>query len=342
MTPLARCLALSLLFPLNGCAEETAGRKTLGHRLFTFKEPHMGTQFVIKIWAEQDSEEEVTRLSRRAFERAAELNQICSDYLPESEINDLARAPAGKPFPVSKDLYTVIDRARLVSERTDGAFDITAGPLIRLWRISKKNRALPSPEQIAKAKARTGSDLLELDPVARTVTKRVEGMLFDLGGIAKGYAADEVLDILREAGHPRSLVAASGDIVVGDPPPGRTGWTIALETLDLGIPVGDLPTVILANRAVSTSADTRQFLPLGGKRYSHIVSTRTGLGLTERIAASVIAPDATTSDSHATAVTLLGKEGGLRFIESLPGIECRIVELEGDGEAVTESAGFPR
>src|SRR5690606_3111523 len=105
-------------------------------------------------------------------------------------------------------------------EETDGAFDVTAGPLVRLWRKAKRDRALPSPEQIASAKARTGFRHLVLDPEKRTITKQIDGMLFDLGGIAKGYAADAALALLKARGFPRALVAASGDIVTGDPPPG--------------------------------------------------------------------------------------------------------------------------
>jgi thiamine biosynthesis lipoprotein len=311
-------------------------------RLYTFKEPHMGTEFTLRIYAKQGSVKDLTLLSRRVFDRVAELNQIFSDYLPESEVNDLARAPVGEAIPVSDDLFRIFDLAKQLSEETKGAFDVTAGPLVRLWRMSRKNQKLPTPEQIARAKARTGSDLLDLDPVARTVTKRSGGMLFDLGGIAKGYAADEALSLLKEAGYSRSLVAASGDIVVGDAPPGKAGWRIGIETLDVGAPLENLDTVTLVNQAISTSADTRRYFEHEGARYSHIVSTETGLGLTHRIGASVIAPDATTSDSYATAVTILGAEEGLQFIENRPEVECRIVLLKEGEEAKMFSAGFPR
>lgn len=331
-----RFLLISLLLSTgSGCGAEE-------ERLYTFREPHMGTEFTLRIYAGEGSVEELTLLSRRVFDRVAELNQAFSDYLPESELNDFARAPAGQPVPVSRDLYRILDLSKQLSEETYGAFDISAGPLIRLWRMSRKNRKLPTPEQIAGAKARTGSMFLDLDPVAQTVTKKVDGMLFDLGGIAKGYAADEALRLLKEAGYPRSLVAASGDIVVGEAPPGRAGWRIGIETLEIGGDLKELETVTLVNRAISTSADTRRYYEQEGVRYSHIVSTRTGLGLTERIGASVIAPDATTSDSHATAVTLLGEKEGLQFIENKREIECQIVALHNGQEVVTRTDGFTR
>jgi len=311
--------------------------KDESQQLYTFREPHMGTEFIIRTWAEQGKVDDLTVLSQKAFERVADLNRICSDYMPESELNEFAKAPSGEPIPVSEDLFAVFQRAGEVYEATDGAFDITAGPLIRSWRLSKKNRALPDKDKLLFAMVRTGFHHLELDPEKRTILKKVDGMLFDLGGIAKGYAADAALAILREGGFPRSLVAASGDIVVGDPPPGKSGWRVGVETLDTGKGFKDLPTVTLANKAISTSGDTRQFIEIEGTRYSHIVSVETGLGLTERIAASVVAPNATTSDAFATAVTLMGAEAGLEWIESIDEVECRVVRLP-DGE--TKSSGW--
>lgn len=310
--------------------------------LFTFREPHMGTLFTIRIYGEKEEAESIKAAAGKAFDRVAGLNSICSDYLPESELNNFARGPSGLPIVVSRDLFDVFQKAIHLSKATRGAFDPTAGPLIRLWRTTKKNGRLPPPGNIDSALRRTGYRHLELDPAASTITKKIDGMLFDLGGIAKGYAADAALQVLREAGHTCVLVAASGDIVVGDPPPGKDGWTIGIEALDLRVAPKDMPTVILKNQAISTSGDARQFIELDGIRYSHIVSTETGLGLTERIAATVIAPDATTSDSYATAAVLLGKTRGLKFIEDRERIECRIVSLQDQTEIVTKSPGFPQ
>ncbi len=325
--------SLIALFPTSAV---TAAEK----QLYTFKEPHMGTEFTIRSWAEEGQLNELTLLTRKAFSRVAELNRSLSDYLPESEINNLAKAPAEVPFPVSEDLFVLFKTAGELTSETGGVFDVTAGPLIRLWRMGRKNGSLPSTAQIASAKARTGFHHLDLDSEKRTILKKYDGMLFDLGGIAKGYAADSVLTIMRDGGFPQTLVAASGDIVVGEAPPGKSGWRIGIETLEVGHDLKDLETVTLVNKAVSTSGDTRRYLEIAGVRYSHIVSTRTGLGLTERIGASVIAPDATTSDSYATAVVLLGVKEGLQFIENQRGIECQIVTLHDGQEVFTRTDGF--
>lgn len=310
-------------------------------KLLTFIEPHMGTQFTIRSWAEEGQESELKAAVHTAFARIAAIDRALSDYLPDSEINALAKAPIDQPIPVGEDLFRVFSAAIQLSQETDGAFDITAGPLIRLWRLSRKNKALPTPERIKSAKARTGYHLLVLDPETRTILKRSEGMLFDGGGIAKGYSSDAALQILREAGFPRSLVAASGDIAVGDPPPHQKGWRVGIETIDIGHDAKDLQTVLLVNQAISTSGDSRQYFEHDGIRYSHIISTKTGLGLTERIGASVIAPNATTSDSYATAVVLLGKEKGLQFIRNKRGIECQIVYLVDEHESYVRSDQFP-
>jgi len=331
-----RLFFISSLLALILAGETTAGEK----QLFTFKEPHMGTEFTIRSWAEEGQLNDLTLLTRKAFIRVAELNRTLSDYLPESEINQLAKAPAGVPFPVSEDLFVLFKSAGALTDESNGAFDITAGPLIRMWRMGRKNGSLPTADQIASAKARTGFHHLKLDGENRTITKRNDGMLFDLGGIAKGYAADAALAILRDGGFPQTLVAASGDIVVGEAPPGKAGWRIGIETLEIGHDLKDLETVTLVNQAISTSGDTRRYLEIAGVRYSHIVSTRTGLGLTERIGASVIAPDATTSDSYATAVVLLGVKEGLQFIENKRGIECQIVTLHDGQEVFTRTDGF--
>ena len=321
--------------------EKNTPKPPAPHKLLTFREPHMGTLYTVRSWTQQGKVDDLTLFSQKAFQRIHELEQIFSDYIKESELNRLARAPANEEIVVSEELFDIFQKAEKLFHQTDGAFDITVGPMIRQWRLARKNHRLPSPEQIADAKARSGFHLLTLNPKKRSITKARENMIFDLGGIAKGYAADEALKILREGGFSSSLVAASGDIAVGDPPPGKKGWTIGIETLLLDADPKKMQTVTLSNAAISTSGDTRQFVEIDGVRYSHIVDPKTGLGLSERIGASVIAPNATTTDSHATAVSILGEKEGLKFIENTRGVECQIVKLQEGDETFLRSNGFP-
>jgi FAD:protein FMN transferase len=344
-----------VFFVLNSCAGEPGTKNqapSTNNEILTFQEPHMGTLFTIRIWVPEPGPNRVqsatvqgiiadcTLLSRKAFDRVAELNQIFSDYLVESEVSLLSKAPAHAPVKVSDDLLAVLLQSQKLAERTDGAFDVTIGPMVRLWRRARKDQKLPTAVQIAGARERTGHQKLIIDPSAKTVTKTVENMVLDFGGIAKGYAADEALRILREGGASMALVAASGDIALGDPPPGKTGWSVGLETLEMAAP-GEA-SFSLAHAAVSTSGDTQRFLVIEGKRYSHIVDPKTGLGLTDRIAVSVIAPTATLSDSYATAVSVLGREKGMALIEATHGLECRIVTVDEAGKStVYLSSGFP-
>jgi thiamine biosynthesis lipoprotein len=166
-------------------------------------------------------------------------------------------------------------------------------------------------------------------------------MQLDVGGIAKGYAADQALLVLRHMGIRQAMVAASGDIALGDPPPGKKGWTIAIESLDTEA-TGSAKTVLLHNAGISTSGDTEQYVEIDGRRYSHIVDPATGLGLTDRIGVTIIAPTATASDSLATAVSVLGSRRGPVYVASQPHIASRIVYLTPNGPQRIISSHFPR
>jgi thiamine biosynthesis lipoprotein len=154
-------------------------------------------------------------------------------------------------------------------------------------------------------------------------------MQLDVGAIGKGYAADAALETLRAAGITRCLVALSGDIRVGDPPPGRDGWRIASSIPEVD-PAGSRG-LTFADRGISTSGDTEQFVEIGGARYSHIVDPRTGLGLTSRASVVVIAPDATTADALATAACVLGPSAGLALVARFDGATAVFAENAPDG-----------
>ena len=235
---------------------------------------------------------------------------IMSDYQADSELMRLCDQPYGKPVPVSADLFNVLQQSLKIAKLSDGAFDVTIGPCVRLWRFSRKRKALPTPAEIAAAKAAVGWQKLRLDSHARTVTLLAPNMRLDLGGIGKGYAADQALLILKGRGIDRALVAASGDIAVGDPPPGSpAGKSASPPSARARNQIAR--TVVLHNAGISTSGDSEQFIEIGGVRYSHILNPATGLGLTNRIQATIIGPDATTTDSLDTTVSVLGVKRGL-------------------------------
>ena len=137
-------------------------------------------------------------------------------------------------MPVSADLFEVLQRSKEIYERSGGAFDVTIAPVGRLWRRARRDRKLPDPARLAEARPLVGSDKMVLDPKARTVQLKKPGMKLDVGGIAKGYAAQAALDVLKKEGITRALVGGAGDIVVGDPPPGARGWKVAIAPVGTG------------------------------------------------------------------------------------------------------------
>lgn len=305
---------------------------------FEFSSPHMGTLFTVRLIGSDLTNAQAA--ARAAFQRIAALDEIMSDYQADSELMKLCEQPAGKPVPVSRDLFDILERAQRISRLSDGAFDVTVGPFVRLWRFARKRKTLPAPAELAAAAAQVGFRKLQLDRGRHTVTLLVPGMRLDLGGIAKGYAADQALLVLKKHGFARALVAASGDIALGDPPPGKKGWKTGVTAIDVKSDLAE-QSLLLSNAGISTSGDTEQFIEIDGIRYSHIVDPRTGLGLTNRIQATVVARDATTTDALATAVCVLGVQRGLVLADALPGVGALVTTKSGAEPHQSGSRRFP-
>lgn len=282
-------------------------------RRYSFSSPGMGTSFNITLYAPQNRYTDAEAAALAAFNRITALNAIFSDYEPNSEINRFA-ATAPKPWPGSPDLLALSARALELAQVTDGAFDPTIGQLTRLWRSSRQRQKLAPPDRLQKALNTSGWRHLQINTKNQSLTLSKPGVLLDFGGIAKGYAADQMLALLRTKGFPIAIVLAGGDTAAGDPPPDSPGWTVTLRT---GINDHTPVNLSLANQSVSTSGDLHQFIELDGIRYSHIIDPKTGLGLTRRIACSVIAPDTTTSDALATALCIFGPEKGRPIAQKL-------------------------
>lgn len=265
----------------------------------------MGTLFRVVVHG--DDAAAAQQAMDAAFVRGRELDARLSDYRPDSEINRLTHGR------VSDDLWTVLVMAQRIARESNGAFDVTLGPVVRLWREARRTRRLPSEAERTRARAQSGWQRVRLDEAARTVAID-PGTRFDFGGIAKGYAADEMLAVLRERGFPRSLVAAGGDIAVGDAPPGQPGWRIKPDWTN--------EQLTLKNCAVSTSGDSEQWVEMGGERYSHIVDPRTSLGLRNSSPVTIIAPRGLLADPLATALSVLPREEGAHLLRRFPGVRA--------------------
>ncbi|MCE9564703.1 MAG: FAD:protein FMN transferase [Planctomycetes bacterium] len=309
---------------------------------FEFESKHMGTTFRIVLYAPDEAT--AKKASAAAFERVAAIDNCMSDYKQTSELMQLCKAFAteiGEPRKVSDDLFFVLSKAEELSKRSDGAFDVTVGPVVQLWRHARRTQELPDAKEFAAARAKVGYQKVKLDPAKKTVQLTTTGMQLDLGGIAKGFAADEALKLLREKfGIKSALVGAYGDIACGDPPPGKDAWTVDIAPIAKS---QKARTLNLANAAVSTSGDLEQFVVINGVRYSHVLDPKTGLGLTGRRSVTVIAPNGTTADSMTKAVSVLPPEQALKLVEVTPGAAAYIVILDKDEKPViTASKRFPK
>lgn len=307
-------------------------------QLFEAVEPHMGTLVRIQLYAADTGQ--ANQAFRAAFDRIAQLDAALSDYKAESEVNRLCRAAVGMPVKVSADLFRVLASALQLAEETDGAFDVTLGPVTLLWRQARQQHRLPAPDALREALQRSGYRKLHLDAASRTVTLDQAGMRLDFGGIAKGYAADQALAALADLGIRRALVAASGDLAIGDPPPTRQGWSVGIDSPDPRA-AGFSRVLDLCNAGVSTSGDASQNLAIGGLKYSHIIDPSSGIGLTRPIAVTVVARYGIDADSWSTALSVLGPERGMALVEKHPGLGARFTIGRETSFHIMESRGWP-
>jgi thiamine biosynthesis lipoprotein len=325
---------IGLFLPGVGCGDSNASER------FEYHRPCMGTEFRLVFYGDDVTSSD--RAAEAAYSRIEEIDALLSHYRPQSELSRLggesSRIAPTEPVAVSNDLWTVLVAADRISRASQGAFDVTVGPYVRLWKRSAYLRTLPTAARLAEARERVGYDKLVLDCRLRTVRLLAPGMRLDLGGIAKGYAVDQALAVLRDQGIASALVDGGGDIAVGEPPPGGDHWRIGLAG---GGRRGPPQTLGLTARAVATSGADYRYVEIDGKRYSHIIDPATGLGLTHWLTVSVVAADCMTADALASAVSVLGIERGLALVTTFPGAEVRIVDARGTEDAVHASSGFP-
>lgn len=286
----------------------TVAEASTGLKKFSYAQMHMAMPLKITVWAESEAKAQCA--SKLAFKRASELVNIFSDYDQSSEIKRLLRSKVGEPHPVSQDLMKVLQFSKDLCHKSDGAFNPTAAPVIRLWRQARKTSQLPSVSDLEAMLGQIGFDAFKIEAEANTVTLLSKGAELDFGAVAKGYIGDEIIRVLNKNGISISCYEAGGDIVLGDSPPQLDGWAI-----DIGSAVdGSRRTLSLKNCAISTSGDTQQFVEINGRRYSHVVDPRTGLGVTARRTSFVIAPSGMLSDALATAGCIMQEDAFQKLI----------------------------
>jgi thiamine biosynthesis lipoprotein len=258
---------------------------------YAYSMQKMGSPFNIVLYA--DTKQMADSVAQESFKLVDSINLVCSDYDSSSELFKLRYAAVGKSIKVSPILMELFCTAHKAYKDADGSFDITVGPLSRLWRSARKSQQFPTNAAINEARNRVGFNKLQIDSNAQT--------------IAKGYAADKVLALLQSHGITTALVDAGGDMVAFGIPPQKKGWTIGINVPGQQEKLLERK-LVLSNKAVATSGDAFQFMVHEGKRYGHIIDPRTGYGVTFQRNVTVVAPTATTADWLATACSILTLE----------------------------------
>jgi thiamine biosynthesis lipoprotein len=320
-----------------------------GLRQHARSQMHMAVDFEVVLYAQSDEAAEAA--FAKAFARIAELDKKLSDYDSASELSRLSATSQIGSLPpgttnsaspavrLTNDLWTLLSESQQLSGASAGAFDVTIGPLTKLWRRARRWKELPDAPALAAAREAVGYQHLHLDPAQRTARLLRPNMRLDLGGIGKGFAAEQAAIAAAATGVRRVLVRGSGDIVALDPPPQQRGWRVGLAPLNPEDPPARF--VELANCAISTSGDARQHLIVDGRRYSHIIDPRTGEPISGRSSVSVIALHGSLADGLATAASVLGPDAALSLTKNYEGAELMTVYEDASGQRRTvESPGF--
>lgn len=300
--------------------------QSLKNRVTTLDSGHrqvMGT--FARILAVGDSKAACTDAVEAAFEQIHRINDLMNDYDPNSPLSALNQTAFTAPITVDEDTFNVLTAAIEYSTLSDGAFDVTIGPVVKLWRKAKTASKAPTEIELQKAQSVVGYKNLLLDAKNRTVRFAKEGMALDLGGIAKGYAIDKAIQTLQDAGLLGGMVDIGGDLrCFGIPANRNKHWLIGLQ--DPAGADGILMTLNMDDRAVATSGDYRRFVIIDGQKHSHILNPQTADSAKDLSSVTIIAPTAIRADALATAVTVLGKEKGMKLIETLTDTEAFLID----------------
>lgn len=270
---------------------------------FQFIQPKMGSPFNLIFYASDSAT--ATALANESFLLVDSLNRIFSDYMENSELSLLNKTSgSGQAIHISQPLYSILLQSKTAAQQSANAFDVTIGPLSKLWRIARKSKKFPTQNEVQQAKQKVGIHNLLIDTITKEATLLLHDMQLDLGGIAKGCVAQQVINFLKEKGIASALADAGGDIACGNPPPDKSGWVVGIN-----VPENETEllsqTILINNEAIATSGDIYQFIEHKGKRYSHIIDPRTGYGVSYQRNVTVLAKNGATADWLATACSIL-------------------------------------
>ncbi len=280
----------------------------------------MGTTYSVKCWSADPVAADVSVVTS-IIEQLEQINQQMSTYVPDSELSQFNESPANEWFAVSPETAYVVERAVHYYEETDGASDVTVGPLVRLWDFGPgrhgigANLEAPTDQELATAKQRTGCAQLEVRVDPPALRKKVDGLEVDLSSIAKGYAVDAITDLLTASGYENYMVEIGGEVRAAGTRQDGKPWRIGVEKPDLAN--RQIHTIVeLADQALATSGDYRNFREFAGERVSHIIDPTTGRPLPYRgWSVTLLTPTCLEADALATALLVMGEDRGYDWCE---------------------------
>jgi thiamine biosynthesis lipoprotein len=293
-----------------------------GGERYQYSEAHLGTSVQLVFYAKGGAQ--AGAIARQAFAKVEELDGILSDYKKESELNKLCSATIGESHTVGPDLLTVLSFAQELSVKTEGAFDVTVGKSSQAWRDGKSTLGAREVSYLDVVINRELSSVTLLKPLQ-----------IDLGGIGKGYIADQLMHLLEEAGIESAAVVVGGESRLSAPPPSKEGWRIAVEDPEMKR-IGYL---VLHNTAVSTSGDSYQFFEADGQRHSHLIDPLQNKSKSDRRNVITVASSSMQADAWATALRILPKEQALKIADKEQTIEALMLTK---GEPAQRTEQFPK
>mgnify|MGYP003589107805 CR=1 FL=1 len=291
--------------------------------------PHKDSRFLM------DTLIEITAYGSNAKEAVAEafgefdrIHAIANQYDANSQISQVNQAAGIGPVTVDHDLIVMVERSRTLADQLDGAFDITIGPLVELWGVGSKEDYVPGDKEINQILPLVNYRLVQVDKEANTIYLPHKGMKLDMGGIAKGYATDRAIEVLKSKGIASALVNAGGNVrVIGQRPDGKP-WRIGVQNprVSDGI-VAKL--ALTAWDTMETSGDYQRFFMKDNVRYAHILDPRTGKQPRELVSVTMVLNNSADGDIFSTALFVLGSEKGIKALEKFPAVEAVFVTVDG-------------
>jgi thiamine biosynthesis lipoprotein len=284
-------------------------------------------------------------LDNKIAQRLEEINQSMSTYLPDSEISRFnALGQTGEAVKLSSDFLHVMIMARDLFVMTAGCWDGTVKPLVDLWGFSRPEmqQTMPAGDKIKQTLERVGFGQIQMDAEG-TLSKKNANLALDLGSIAKGYAVDQVAELIRAGGWTDFLVEVGGEVYASGVRKDGQQWKVGVNLPDKNAAYSQVYKVVaLKDSALATSGDYRNFFEVGKKRYSHVIDPRNGYPVDNGVVSvSVITDTCTLADGLATAIMVMGREKGLELVNRLDGVECLII-IKGPDGGLTDyySTGF--